>query len=64
MTDRYNQVEDELTEVTTDLFLSHIRYKSPRQFPDKNQENYFWDNLKMFETNHNHPSNGWFVLGL
>ena len=25
MTDRYNQVEDELAEATTDLFLSHIR---------------------------------------
>lgn len=25
MTDRYNQVEDELSEATTDLFLSHIR---------------------------------------
>ncbi|WP_153225287.1 hypothetical protein [Streptococcus mitis] len=25
MTDRYNQVEDELTETTTDLFLNHIR---------------------------------------
>ena len=25
MTDRYNQIEDELAEATTDLFLSHIR---------------------------------------
>ena len=25
MTDRYNQVEDELAEATTKLFLSHIR---------------------------------------
>ena len=25
MIDRYNQVEDELAEATTDLFLSHIR---------------------------------------
>ena len=25
MTDRYNQIEDELAEATTDQFLSHIR---------------------------------------
>ena len=25
MADRYNQIEDELTEATTDQFLSHIR---------------------------------------
>jgi len=39
MTDRYNQVEGELAEATTDLFLSHIRYKSPCQFPDQNPKN-------------------------
>lgn len=36
MADRYNQIEDELAEATTDQFLSHIRWKSPLQFPDQN----------------------------
>ena len=39
LTVTYNQIEFEVAKVTTNLFLSHISSKSPRQFPDQNPKN-------------------------
>ena len=39
LTVTYNQIEFEVAEATTDLFISHIAKKSPRQFPDQNPKN-------------------------